>query len=532
MALIAVLCVTAICFFATSYTDNIYSQVFRIAWLVTSSTSLIVLYRSGVYAAEISSSRSLLTILAVLTQLVGIQIIHKVPDWISYDVHSGLLFLLMPWMVAPGITSVLIGRRMGMFTALSVSMLGMALFPDTTSLTHLASYLAISLLAGATSASLCGRVHKREHILYAGFVVGLVVFIISLSMGLLYNNKQLFTGEVDLRWLVAELALSVGASFFYAVVISGFMPILEKLFNLCTPITWLELGDMNHKLLKELQLTAPGTFHHSLLVSRLAEGAAESIGANPTHAAVCALFHDIGKLKNPHYFAENIADDMKSPHDELTPEMSARIITNHAIDGVELALQHHLNSRIIDCIREHHGVSTAYFFYSKAIKHFEEEHKRFDDGQTDTQPSPVNKADFSYKGPIPQTKESGIVSMADAVESATRSLKNPKEDDIIAMIDSIFKGRMIDGHLNDSGLTLGELERMKQSFLKTIKSVHHNRIAYPKAPEETNPSEVTEMPSTTESKETAATANSSGTSSSTVSLTSADTASLTEKETA
>ncbi len=487
MVLFAILCTIAVCFLATSLTDNLYSEIFRVVWICTSTFALIILYRSGVYAAELSSSRSLLTILAILAQLLLIQAILSLPNFIKLlenPEQMGILFLLMPWMLAPGITSVLIGRRMGMFTAMAVSMLGMALFPDSTGLTSLAAFMAISLLAGSVSATLCGRVHKREHILYAGFSIGLITFVASLFMGLLYNGPTAFEDGIHFRWLGIEIMLAVGASFFYAVVISGFMPILERIFNLCTPITWLELGDMNHKLLKELQLNAPGTFHHSLLVSRLAESAAESIGANPTHASVCALFHDIGKLKNPQYFAENISDDMASPHDSLTPEISARIITGHVTEGVECAQQYRLNSRIVDCIREHHGVSTAYFFYSKAIQRHTEDMRRFEEGQLDNHPTPVNKEDFAYKGPIPQTRESGIISMADAVESATRSLKSPTEDDIIGMIENIFKGRILDGHLNESGLTLGELHTIKQSFLKTIKSIHHNRIAYPKPPDD------------------------------------------------
>ncbi len=484
MSLFAILCALAICFLATSYTHDIYSQVFRVIWIFSCTISLIILYRSGVYAAEMSSSRSLLCILAILAQLFSIQAVHSLPSFTAIPEQHGSLFLLIPWMLAPGITSVLIGRRMGMFTALAVSLLGMTLFPDSADPTRLAAFMAISLLSGAISAQICGRVHKREQILYAGFIIGLVVFSASLLMGLLHNGVEQLEKGIDVRWLGTELIVAAGVSFFYAVLISGFMPILERIFNLCTPITWLELGDMNHSILKDLQLRAPGTFHHSLLVSRLAEAAAESIGANATHASVCALFHDIGKLKNPQFFSENISYDMLNPHDKLTPEMSARIITEHATHGVELAMDHGLNSRIIDCIREHHGVTTAYYFYSKAIQRYTEDLKKFEDGQIDTQPSPVNKKDFAYPGPIPQTRESGIVSMADATESATRSIKSPSEDDIVTMIDNIFKGRILDGHLNDSGLTLGELQRIKESFLKTVKSVFHNRIAYPKPPED------------------------------------------------
>ncbi len=149
-------------------------------------------------------------------------------------------------------------------------------------------------------------------------------------------------------------------------------------------------------------------------------------------------------------------------------------------DGVEIAQKYRLNRRIIDVIREHHGVSTAYFFYRKALDLYNEEKQRFDDGLTDTCPDEVDKSVFTYKGPIPQSRESGIVSMADAVESAVRSLHHPTEADIRSMIDGIFKGRILDGHLQECGLTLGEIATMKECFFSTIRTMNHNRIAYPK----------------------------------------------------
>ena len=484
MALFAILCVLCICWMSSSVSPDLYSSIFRVVWVILSSSALVILYRSGVYAEEMSSSRSLLTILAVLSHLAIIKALFALQAVLPNQEHEGFILLFFPWIFAPCIISVLVGRRMGMFTSICVALLGGVLLPDGSSLGIIAAYIGISLLAGSTAAAICGRVHKREHILYAGFIVGLVVVACVLSIGSLRNSNSLLQGDIQFKWLVLEACIIIAASFAYAVFISGAMPLLERIFNLCTPITWLELGDMNHKLLKELQFRAPGTFHHSLLVSRLSEAAAESIGANPTHAAVCALFHDIGKLKNPEYFAENISEDMPNPHDALTPDMSARIITRHSCDGVALAEEHHLNSRIIDAIREHHGISTAYFFYRKAMDNYEAEFKSFEEGHNDNRPDPIDKADFSYKGPIPQSKESGIISMADAVESATRSLKNPSIDDINNMIDSIFKGRILDGHLVESGLTLGDLAKMRTSFFSSIKSMHHNRIAYPKAKEE------------------------------------------------
>ena len=394
---------------------------------------------------------------------------------------QGQLLMVLPYILAPSAAAVMVGRHLGLFMALSGTFFGVVLFPLDCPVVIVADYIVISFLTGVVSASLCARVRKREQIIYAGIASGCVVFVSTVVLGLLCDNGLACLRDgFDPTWLAIEFAMAVGVNFIVAVLVNGLMPILEKIFNISTHITWLEWADMNHPILKKLQISAPGTFHHSLYVQRLAEGAAEAIGADVTRAGVCGLYHDIGKINNPQYFAENIVDQTVSPHNELTPEASARIITSHVAEGVELAREYKLNSRIVNAIREHHGVTTAFFFYRKALDRYEEEQKRFEEGQTDTCPDEVDKSIFTYKGPIPQTRESGIVSMADAVESATRSLKNPTEADIRTMIEGIFKGRILDGHLQDCELTLGEIAKMKESFIHTVLTMNHNRIAYPK----------------------------------------------------
>lgn len=481
MGTIALLCILVQCAMAYSLATDQNTAIFAISWVIITSIALFLLYRSGIYANEMSSSRTLLIILAILVQMTLIVAVHQMEGLLPSSLQNSFQLILMPWIVAPGITAILIGRRMGTFTALAITLLGLSLFPITNDGNVIAKFVAISTLAGVLSANLCGRVHHREQILSAGFIVGLSVFFCMFLLGGLHTGFVPFGQHFSWKHLSVEFIACIASSFMYAVILSGILPLLERIFNLCTPITWLELGDMNHKILKELQLRAPGTFHHSLIVSRLAESAAEAIHANPTHCSVCALFHDIGKLKNPQYFAENIPSDCVNPHDELTPDMSARIIIAHVEDGVELAEDYNLNSRIVDAIREHHGVSNAYFFLYKAKAGYDAALERFDNGQIDSAPTPVDPADYSYKGPIPSTKESGIISMADAIESASRSLKAPTSSDISSLIESIFRARILDGHLNNSQLTLGEIELIKESFLNSILSMHHNRIAYPKA---------------------------------------------------
>ncbi len=484
---IGVLGVIALCFIACSMADTLWNAVFRVVWLLLTSVGLILLAYLSRLQVQLTVRRTLLLVVMIVAQLLIMNGVCTLRGMIPGFYMQGQVLLWLPYALAPTILAVMIGRRLGAFTALCCTIFGVAIFPQGTDAAVILNYSAISFVTGTVCALVSGRVHKREHILRAGQVASAIVFT---SVYLLLGLQSVGTdstvalrglsGGFNVSGFAMELAITVAVNFVLAALIGGMMPALERLFNISTPITWLEWADMNHPLLRKLQIVAPGTFHHSLLVQRLAEAGAEAIGADVTRAGVCGLYHDIGKITNPQYFAENIPDPTNTPHADLTPEASARIITGHVTEGVELAKAHGLNNRIINVIREHHGVSTAYFFYRQALDLYEEEKAKFEEGLIDTCPEEVDKAIFTYKGPIPQTRESGIVSMADAVESATRSLQHPTEEDIRNMISGIFKGRILDGHLQDCGLTLGEIEKLKESFFATIRTMHHSRIAYPK----------------------------------------------------
>ncbi len=484
LLLIAFIGLFGLCFMVASVSQNVGEAAYRVMWLLFTSAALSIFYLVQPHARNIQPRRALLAVLVILLQLALILTWNALRQQFA-QIALGELLLVLPYMLAPTVAAVMVGRELGVFVAFCASLFGVALFPAHTPYIVLADYLAISLLAGVVSATLSSRVRKREQILYTGFASGAIVFVSAIVLECFQGGALAPMGSTsDFARLAMELTAALGVNFIVAVLINGVMPLLEKIFNISTHITWLEWADMNHPLLKKLQIAAPGTFHHSLYVQRLAEAAAEAIGADVTRAGVCGLYHDIGKIRNPQYFAENIIDQTQSPHAELTPEASARIITSHVTAGVEMAREAKLNKRIINVIREHHGVSTAYFFYRKALDRYEAAKQKFDDGLTDTCPDEVDKSLFTYKGPIPQTRESGIVSMADAVESATRSLQHPTEDDIRTMIDGIFKGRILDGHLQNSELTLGEIALMKESFFNTLRTMNHNRIAYPKPRED------------------------------------------------
>jgi putative nucleotidyltransferase with HDIG domain len=258
------------------------------------------------------------------------------------------------------------------------------------------------------------------------------------------------------------------------------LPIFEHLFQITTDISWLEASDLNHPLLRRMTIEAPGTYHHSLVVANLAEAAAEAIGANATLCRVCSYFHDIGKLVKPEYFTENMNFE-RNPHDDLAPTMSALIIIAHVKEGVDLALKHKLNQRIIDIIQEHHGTSLVYYFYQRALQQQQDARAggKITNIREEDIPE-VREESFRYSGPKPQTKESAIVSLADMVESASRSVEKPTPQKIEQLVNKLIEERIADQQLDECDLTLGDVKIIDDRFRFTLMTMLHSRIAYPK----------------------------------------------------
>jgi putative nucleotidyltransferase with HDIG domain len=281
--------------------------------------------------------------------------------------------------------------------------------------------------------------------------------------------------------MVAKQVLSaVLVSSVTAVLVSGLLPLIEATFRITTDVSWIELADLNHPLLRQMTIEAPGTYHHSLVVATLAETAAEAIGASAVMCRVCSYFHDIGKMKKPSYFIENIGDG-HNPHDDLTPNMSALVVMAHVKDGVDLAIKHKMNEEIVNVIMEHHGTSLIRFFHHRALKQREEVQRQVAEGKAhEDDIHDVKEESFRYPGPRPRTRESAIISLADSVESASRSLQKPTPKKIDELIDDIFKDRLNDGQLDDAALTLADLATIKNSFATTLRSMMHSRIEYPK----------------------------------------------------
>ncbi|MGE9270018.1 MAG: HDIG domain-containing metalloprotein, partial [Verrucomicrobiales bacterium] len=280
------------------------------------------------------NGRVVLLLGGMLAQLALI----RATDWIEAANHLPLQvgFLLTPFIFAPMVHAVLLGGPAGIFSAVYVSLLGTLLVPDESK----TLFMAVSLLSGVTAALTLRKTRRRVQLLRAGFYAGLMAMVLAFIFGVV----RLGAGSAeDWRMIGLAAGTALGMGIGTALVVSGLLPVLEGIFLLTTDISWLELSDLNHRLLRRMQIEAPGTFHHSLIVASLSEAAAEAVGANASLCRVCAYFHDVGKLNKPEYFIENQQDGGENPHDALTPTMSALIIVAHVNDGVDLAFKHRLN---------------------------------------------------------------------------------------------------------------------------------------------------------------------------------------------
>ena len=421
------------------------------------------------------NSRVLLVFGTIFVQLAATKLILVLSSEHAFKFLTPEMgWLLAPYAVAPLVLSVLLGRNHGLFAAVFVSLWSSVLFGKID-----APLLVISLISGFTAVYLTLQVRRRSRLIRAGVGVGVAIWLSSLSFGMIAIN--LFP-PMDNDWGMIGLqsALALGNGIITAMIVGGALPMLEHLFQITTDVSWLELSDLNHPLLRRMTIEAPGTYHHSLVVANLAEAAAEKIGANATLCRVCSYFHDVGKLVKPQYFTENMSFE-RNPHDDLAPTMSALIIIAHVKEGVDLALTHGLNKQIIDVIQQHHGTSLVYYFYQRALQQQEDARAGGKIMNIRKEDIPeVQEESFRYNGPKPQTKESAIVSLADIVESASRSLEKPTPQKIEQLINELIEERIADGQLDECDLTLGEIRIIAERFRFTLMTMLHTRIAYPK----------------------------------------------------
>ncbi len=402
-------------------------------------------------------------------------------------------FLVVPFALVPMLHGVLLGRAVGSFSVVYVTLIGCFFVSQA----EMIIYMIYSFTAGVTGVLMAYQVRRRLQLLRAGIYVGAASLLIGVILGRLDIMACFGENPMEhLELLGKGSGMAFGTALATVILISGLLPIFEGAFHLTTDISWLELSDLNHKLLRQMQLEAPGTFHHSLIVAALAEAAAEKIGANAPMCRVCSYFHDVGKLKKPNYFIENQSDGAENPHDSLTPTMSAMVIIAHVKDGVDLALKNKLNPRIVDVIQEHHGDSLVYYFYRRAQEQKQAELEKVDRRLENPEDLPmVDEKNFRYPGRRPTTRESGIIALADTIESASRTLQKPTPAKIHTMVEDLVRAKIHDGQLDDCPLTVRELSMLKESFTNTLRSMMHSRISYPKEKDDGGGSPATKKPS-------------------------------------
>lgn len=351
------------------------------------------------------------------------------------------------------LTTLLLDTHMGLIVAFILSLLIGIASPEEPFLTL---YTVVGSVVAVFSVLYCRR---RTHLLRAGIMVGVSNL---LMIGAIHLYEA---GGLDLTFPV-EAAFGLGGGLAVALIVSGVLPMLESFFAVTTNIRLLELLDLNQPLLRRLSLNAPGTYYHSMLVSNLAESAAEAIGENPLQVRVCCYYHDIGKMLKPEYYIENQMG-AENLHDRLTPHLSSLILISHVKDGMELARKEGLPPFVIDIIPQHHGTRVIDYFYTKAKK-----------GQVPSL-TPVTEQEFRYPGPKPQTKIAGIIMLADAVEAASRTLSHPTPQRLSSLVEKLVTHIYLDGQLDESDLTLKDLIKIKGSFSQVLTRQHHRRIEYP-----------------------------------------------------
>ncbi len=416
-------------------------------------------------------------LVVVTTVLVMVLMLHMLNPGVLRDLRQVLVIMLvMIISVGLGVLSIklinvylvpvalgamlltgLLGARTGLTAgiALSVILASLAAGSNTAYSAEMVHLLLTGVVGSVAAVKFLAGKPQRVRTVICGVLVAGVNLIVMLAQGMMTAS--------DLHNTMSNAAWSMAGGVISGLIAVGFQPVFEAAFNLATPSKLLELANPNQPLLRRLLIEAPGTYHHAIIVANLSEAAAEKIGANPLLARTGAYFHDIGKLKRPLYFKENQRGE--NPHDHTDAYVSAAIVTAHTSDGLALAQKHHLPPEIQRIIVEHHGDTPVMYFYHKALQQA--------DGK------PVDIKDFRYGGSRPSTKESAIVMLADTIEAAVRSMPDPTPQAIQRFIERLVRGKIEDGQLSNSPLSLLDIDGICEAFSAVLSGVFHERIEYP-----------------------------------------------------
>ncbi len=442
-----------------------YTWLFKFAGLFV---AMFVFFNSALFLAASEPRRGrdkkasqrefrLILLLLFLAALMaqGALVFGEDLSWDFDSMGRRTLFYAAPLSAITMLAAVFFGVRRASVIALFVAVIATVLAPTGKFFVFIYSY------NGAVAATWClANMNERGQLIPASFWV-MVVNCLSL-FGLTLYGEMHWNSQTAYNFLAAA-----ASGVLSGVMASGMIPIIESAFGLSTDLKMMELGNLDRPLLRALMLSAPGTYHHSVIVGAMVEAAAEAIGANPHLARVGAYYHDIGKMKKPAYFVENQSGENR--HDTLSPSMSALILIGHVKDGAELAREAHLPQAIIDIVEQHHGSSLMAFFYHKAKEQRQE-------GQPE-----INEGDFRYPGPKPRGKEASLVMLADVCEAATRSLSEHTPAKINNMVRQLVNSIFSDGQLDESDLTGREIAEIIAAFNTILIGIYHHRVAYPGA---------------------------------------------------
>lgn len=404
---------------------------------------------------------------------------HYAPEHLTGPLaNGGFIPFLVPYLFLPVFCTLLAGPGAGIAMGVAGAVQNLLFVPESAGLQTALVGLATAIAAPLFTA----RVHRRGTLVRLCFAVGALQLLGALSNGVAQLAALETYSVASLRPLLAPFgmsvaltALSVAASVAAVLLLLGFF---EHIFGACSDIRLAAFADLGHPLLARLSLEAPGTYHHSIIVATLSADAAERIGADPILARVGGYYHDVGKLTNPAAFTENAAPGGPSVHDGIAPSMSAIILVSHVKDGVGLAMDYALPAPIRQVIEEHHGTTRMAWFYDKALRQAAERAK-----EAGGEPEPVDETPFRYAGPRPSFAESAVVSLADSVEAASRSLSHPTPAAIEKLVGAVVDGKVADGQLADAPVTMRDIADVKRAFVSSLSTILHARIPYPKAPD-------------------------------------------------
>ncbi|CAM3436940.1 HD family phosphohydrolase [Marinicrinis lubricantis] len=447
----------------TNAEDNFWSELGLLFIVLLFVAAIYMFNRQSKLPISTNNNQLLMLTLIYIITLVCMKIVHM-----GQNLEYPYIGFLAPVALGSMLISVLLDHRLAFVSVLIMSIVSSMMYnQDSGQAIFDFRFGLVSAVVGLVSVFAINKASQRSIILRAGLLVSLFSIIAITALLLLHNDYT--TKDVIMSYVFG------GASgLLTAVLVIGLLPFFEVTFGILSPLRLVELSNPNHPLLRKLLTETPGTYHHSVMVGNLSEAAAEAIGANGLLCRVGSFYHDIGKTKRPSYFIEN-QGSMQNPHDQIEPSLSKSIIVAHARDGVEMLEEYKIPKQICDIAGQHHGTTLLKYFYHKAIKMQEE--------LPEEEREEIKEEDYRYPGPKAQSKEAAVVGIADCIEAAVRSLRNPTIEHIDSMVDKIIKDRLEDGQFNECDLTLKELDTIGKSLKESLLGIFHSRIEYPEMPD-------------------------------------------------